>query len=34
MKTKKKKIEDELIKEALEEEHRIRKAFKDKDCLR
>ncbi|HTJ48996.1 MAG TPA: TIGR00730 family Rossman fold protein [Cyclobacteriaceae bacterium] len=31
MKTKKKKIEDELIKEALEEEHRIRKAFKDKD---
>jgi uncharacterized protein (TIGR00730 family) len=31
MKTKKKKIEDDLIKEALEEEHRIRKAFKDKD---
>ena len=31
MKTKKKKIEDELIKQALEEEQRIRKAFKDKD---
>ncbi|HEY9048666.1 MAG TPA: TIGR00730 family Rossman fold protein [Ohtaekwangia sp.] len=31
MKTKKKRVEDELIKEALEEEHRIRKAFKDKD---
>jgi uncharacterized protein (TIGR00730 family) len=31
MKPKKKKIEDELTKEALEEEHRIRKAFKDKD---
>lgn len=31
MKTKKKKIEKELIQEALEEEHRIRKAFKDKD---
>lgn len=31
MKTKKKKIEDDLLKQALEEEHRIRKAFKDKD---
>src|SRR5882672_10353481 len=31
MKTKKKKIEKESIQEALEEEHRIRKAFKDKD---
>lgn len=32
MKTvKKKKNGDELIKEAIEEEHRIRKAFKDKD---
>src|SRR6187397_3024439 len=31
MKTKKKRVEDELIKEALEEEHRIRQAFKDKD---
>ena len=31
MKPKKKKIEDILIKQALEEEHRIRKAFKDKD---
>src|SRR6188768_1791415 len=31
MKTKKKRVEDEIIKEALEEEHRIRKAFKDKD---
>lgn len=31
MKPKKKKIEDELIKQALEEEQRIRKAFKDKD---
>lgn len=29
--TKKKRVEEELIKEALEEEHRIRKAFKDKD---
>jgi uncharacterized protein (TIGR00730 family) len=32
MKTiKKKRVEDEVIKEALEEEQRIRKAFKDKD---
>ncbi len=31
MKAKKKKVENELIQEALEEEHRIRKAFKDKD---
>lgn len=31
MKTKKKKVEDQIIKEALEEEQRIRKAFKDKD---
>jgi hypothetical protein len=31
MKTKKKRVEEELIKEAIEEEHRIRKAFKDKD---
>jgi uncharacterized protein (TIGR00730 family) len=29
--TKKKRVEDDIIKEALEEEHRIRKAFKDKD---
>jgi uncharacterized protein (TIGR00730 family) len=29
--SKKKKNGDELIKEAIEEEHRIRKAFKDKD---
>ncbi|HRI78147.1 MAG TPA: TIGR00730 family Rossman fold protein [Cyclobacteriaceae bacterium] len=29
--TKKKKNGDELVKQALEEEHRIRKAFKDKD---
>jgi uncharacterized protein (TIGR00730 family) len=29
--TKKKKIGDEQIKKAIEEEHRIRKAFKDKD---
>ena len=29
--TKKKKNDDALIKEAIEEEHRIRKAFKDKD---
>lgn len=28
---KKKRVEDDIIKEALEEEHRIRKAFKDKD---
>jgi uncharacterized protein (TIGR00730 family) len=31
MKTKKKRIGKELIQQALEEEHRIRKAFKDKD---
>ena len=31
MKAKKKRVEEDLIKEALEEEHRIRKAFKDKD---
>ena len=31
MTTKKKKNGDELVKQALEEEHRIRKAFKDKD---
>jgi uncharacterized protein (TIGR00730 family) len=31
MKTKKKKVNDEVIQAALEEEHRIRKAFKDKD---
>ncbi len=31
MKAKKRKIEDEVLKQALEEEHRIRKAFKDKD---
>jgi uncharacterized protein (TIGR00730 family) len=31
MKTKMKKSENELIQTALEEEHRIRKAFKDKD---
>jgi uncharacterized protein (TIGR00730 family) len=31
MKTKKKKIENERIQNALDEEHRIRKAFKDKD---
>ena len=30
-KAKKKKNGDELVKQALEEEHRIRKAFKDKD---
>ena len=30
-KVRKKKVDDEIIKEALEEEHRIRKAFKDKD---
>src|SRR5258708_35026947 len=31
MRTKKKRIGKELIQQALEEEHRIRKAFKDKD---
>jgi uncharacterized protein (TIGR00730 family) len=31
MKTKKKKVDEEVIQAALEEEHRIRKAFKDKD---
>jgi uncharacterized protein (TIGR00730 family) len=31
MKTKMKKIENERIQDALDEEHRIRKAFKDKD---
>ena len=31
MKTKMKKIENERIQNALDEEHRIRKAFKDKD---
>ena len=31
MKTKKKKNEEERTQLALEEEHRIRKAFKDKD---
>jgi uncharacterized protein (TIGR00730 family) len=31
MKTKTKKIENERIQDALDEEHRIRKAFKDKD---
>src|SRR5882672_7513024 len=31
MKTKKKKVNNNDIQEALEEEHRIRKAFKDKD---
>jgi uncharacterized protein (TIGR00730 family) len=31
MKMKKKKVDDVAIKAALEEEHRIRKAFKDKD---
>jgi len=31
MKTKPKKIETERIQDALDEEHRIRKAFKDKD---
>jgi uncharacterized protein (TIGR00730 family) len=30
-KVRKKKVDDEIIQEALEEEHRIRKAFKDKD---
>ena len=30
MKTRKKKIDDELLKTALDEENRIRKAFKDK----
>src|SRR6187399_3359176 len=30
-KVRKKKVDDEIIKEALEEEQRIRKAFKDKD---
>ena len=27
----KKKVDDEVIQEALEQEHRIRKAFKDTD---
>src|SRR6187402_3703422 len=31
MKTKKKNVDDKMIKEALEEEQRIRKAFADKD---
>ena len=31
MKTKKKKLDDDLLKKALEEENRIRTAFKDKD---
>lgn len=31
MKTRKKKLDDDLLKEALEEENRIRTAFKDKD---
>ncbi len=31
MKTKKKKLEEDLLKEALEEENKIRTAFKDKD---
>src|SRR5205085_12543508 len=31
MKTRKKKIDDDLLKKALEEENRIRTAFKDKD---
>lgn len=31
MKPKKKRVEEDLLKEALEEERRIRKAFKDKD---
>ena len=31
MKMKKKKVNDDVIQAALEEEHRIRKAFKDKD---
>ncbi len=30
-KVRKKKVDDEVVQEALEEEHRIRKAFKDKD---
>lgn len=30
-KVRKKKVDEEVIKEALEQEHRIRKAFKDKD---
>jgi uncharacterized protein (TIGR00730 family) len=30
-KVRKKRVNDEVIQEALEEEHRIRKAFKDKD---
>jgi uncharacterized protein (TIGR00730 family) len=30
-KIRKKKVDDELIQQTLEEEHRIRKAFKDKD---
>jgi uncharacterized protein (TIGR00730 family) len=30
-KSTKKKVDDEIIQKALEEEHRIRKAFKDKD---
>lgn len=30
-KVKKKKVNDEMIQQAMEEEHRIRKAFKDKD---
>ncbi|HYC84803.1 MAG TPA: TIGR00730 family Rossman fold protein, partial [Chryseosolibacter sp.] len=31
MRTRKKKLDDELLKEAFEEENRIRTAFKDKD---
>ena len=30
-KAKKKKLDEELIQQAIEEERRIRKAFKDKD---